>query len=205
MPQKFRVSLKVREFELEIEGSRNDVPLIAQAIGQQMTGLLSPAANIVDGEIIEDKKVFPEQDNLLRTRKKRSGKSSSVTSSSRHISGDDVEAVALEWVHDPSKWGTPEQSWNTTKKSIWLLFVTSKNLDISELSGKQVAATFNKHFRQSGEVKTSRVNRDLGVLKTKNKPPFIGENTSQTPSKWYLTQEGEKYAQELVDQALGQR
>ncbi|MEH2257179.1 hypothetical protein [Nostoc sp.] len=55
MANKFKIKLKVTGFELEVEGSREDVPFMAQAVGQQMSGLLIPASNIVEGEIIENK------------------------------------------------------------------------------------------------------------------------------------------------------
>jgi hypothetical protein len=35
---KFKIKLEVAGFKLELEGSRDDVPLMAQAVGQQMSG-----------------------------------------------------------------------------------------------------------------------------------------------------------------------
>lgn len=54
MGSKFKIKFKVEKLELEIEGNREDVPLITQALGQQVSGLLAPASDIVQGEITEN-------------------------------------------------------------------------------------------------------------------------------------------------------
>jgi hypothetical protein len=204
MAQKFKIKLKVTGFELEVEGSRDDVPLMAQAVGQQMSGLLIPAASIVEGEIVEDKNSSPPSiESQLKPRKKKSPRQHSTTSSVQASNGKSG-AIAVDWRHDPSKWGTPQQEWSTANKSIWLLYVVSKEASLTELNGSEIAETFNKHFRQSGAIRTGQVNRDLGQSKgAKGKPAMIAENTTKRPSGWYLTQEGEKFAQELVTKALG--
>lgn len=70
------------------------------------------------------------------------------------------------------------------------------------MSGPTIVATFNKHFRQSGQLTTGNVNRDLGVLKGKS-PSQIGEDATKEPSAWFLTTEGKTSARKLVQEALG--
>lgn len=203
MANKFKIKLKVTGFELEIEGNREDVPLMAQAVGQQMSGLLTPASNIVEGEIIENNDL-PQLSSEAKpkARKKRSSRQYSQTSTTSTLNGKG-KAVALDWKHEPLKWGTPQQEWSTADKSIWLLYVVSKEVSVSELTGNEISTTFNKHFRQSGQIKTGQINRDLGKAKGK-KPALVSENTTKNPPAWFLTHEGEKCVQELIVQAGGQ-
>lgn len=205
MANKFKIKLKVTGFELEIEDSRDDVPLMAQAVGQQMSGLLLPASSVVEGEMIEDKSLpQPTPEPQLKPRKKRSNRQHSSTSTNSTQNGKN-KTSAIDWKHDPLKWGTPQQDWTTANKSIWLLYVVSKEANVPELTGSEISATFNKHFRQSGQIQAGQINRDLGQSKgAKGKPALISENAIKSPSTWYLTHEGEKRAQELVVKAIGQ-
>jgi hypothetical protein len=176
---------------------------MAQAVGQQISGLITPASNIVEGEIVEQKDL-PQlaSETQPKTRKKRSsrnGSNSSTTSTSNRRN----QAVAIDWRHDPSRWGSPQQMWSTAEKSIWLLYVVKQETETSELPASQIAATFNKHFRQAGQINASQISRDLGRAKNK-RPSLVAENTTTTPSAWYLTDTGIKRAEELVNQALGQ-
>jgi Tfp pilus assembly major pilin PilA len=161
---KFKIKLKVTGFELEIEGNREDVPLMAQAVGQQMSGFLIPASGIVEGEIIEDK-TLPQAtiESQSKPQKKQTNRRRSTTST-KSASNSKKTADAIDWKHNPMKWGSPQQDWTAADKSIWLLYVVSKESNISELTGSEVSTTFNKHFRQSGQIKTGQINRDLAGL-----------------------------------------
>lgn len=200
---KFKVRFELQGLRLEIEGSREDVPLIAQSVGQQVAGLLGPTGNIVEGEIVSDggqKALPPPITEKTSTKKRSSGKRRTVASSAN---GNTNKETALDWRHDPTKWGTPQQSWKTAEKAIWLLYVVGKETDVTELTSYRIAETFNKHFRQAKTIHKGNVYRDLGKLKTKPDSP-VSEDTRTTPSVWFLTTTGEKLAQELVTKALGQ-
>lgn len=202
MASKFKVKLKLTGFELEIEGSREDVPLMAQAVGQQMSGLLLPASGIVEGEIVEDRNL-PQA--TLEAQPKPRKKQVSRRRSPNSTPNGEHSVVTTDWRHDPLKWGNHQQDWTTADKSIWLLYVVSKEANVSELPGSEVSATFNKHFRQSGQIRTGQINRDLGQAKgLKGKPALVSEDPTKNPSAWYITHEGEKRAQELVVKAVGQ-
>lgn len=193
---KFKIRLKIQGFELEVEGTREDIPTITQNIGQEFAGMLAPVAQIVEGE-------NPNQTNMAPTngsgtseniRKKRVRK----TISTRE--GTDVEAV--DWVHDASKWGNPLQDWSTSEKSIWLLYVAKNEKGTGELSLGQITKTFNKHFKQAKLIIQGNVGRDLGKLKVKP-DAWVGEDTTKTPTTWFLTQNGQKEAERLVSIAKG--
>lgn len=48
---KFKVSLKIEGFSLDIEGSREDATLISRNIGDQLSAVLAPAGVIVGGNV----------------------------------------------------------------------------------------------------------------------------------------------------------
>jgi len=70
------------------------------------------------------------------------------------------------------------------------------------MSSGTIAATFNTMFREAGQLQRRNMARDLGRLKTQS-PPLLGEDTTRTPSLWFLTHEGNRRAEELVQQARG--
>ncbi len=195
---KFKVKLKIQAFELEIEGTREDIPLISQNIGDEIAGLLEPAANIVEGQEvkkeIKSSAVFASQNNNRRSSKRpRAIKSNEQASQAES---------AANWEHKPERWGIPQQNWTTAKKAIWLLYVVKEELGINEFTANSIAVTFNKHFYQSKTIQAGNISRDLGKLKLKPQTP-VSENTTKEPFAWYLTLEGVKYAQQLVQEARG--
>jgi hypothetical protein len=204
---KFKIKMKLTGFELEIEGNREDVPLMAQAVGKQMSSFLAPASSVIEGEIIEvdspsrTQGTAPFKEAALiegKTQKKRSSPSknrSAQTSNTTQATSD------YNWSHSVESWGYPRQEWSTFDKSVWLLYVVSQELSVTEMSTKEIETTFNKHFRQAKAILSSNVRRDFGRKKT-SKPFLLGENTSGNPQKWYLTMEGVKYAKELVNSTL---
>jgi hypothetical protein len=109
--------------------------------------------------------------------------------------GEKVKAI--DFKNDPTKNGAPLQSWSTLDKAIWLLYVLQAEMMISELSASEVAETFNKHFKQQGKIRSSNISRDFGTQKAGAKA-LVGENNAVTPAKWYLTEEGSKVAQRLI-------
>lgn len=140
---KFKIKLKITGFELEVEGNRDDVPLIANSVGQQIAGLLEPATNIIEGDMhsVEEVKQLNPPQSKASHRSQRKSQGKKVVSPNHE--------QALDWQHDPSKRGSPQQSWNTAQKSIWLLYVASQELGSNEVSGVCIRNTFNKHFKQS--------------------------------------------------------
>lgn len=198
---KFRMKLKLQGLELEIEGAREDASLISRNIGQQMAGLLQPAGAIVDGDVLNDE-TPPVQiinaSNGTSPKKIRRRKQASTAQN------DDDSSAAVDFKHEPQKYGNPRQEWKTAQKAVWLIYVVKEVTGIAEMTTRSIVETFNKHFRQSGTITTSNTSRDLGRLKAKEKPSPVGEDTTKTPAPWYLTEEGRKRAQELVGEALGQ-
>lgn len=195
---KFKIKMKLSGLELDIEGSKEDIPLIAANLGQQLTGLIAPSATIASGVDLPftpssapNGAALPLVEEVKR-RKRRA-------TNHRSTDAQSDSAAPVDFRHDPVKFGAPKQAWNTSDKAVWLLHVVGK-----ELSGRVIVATFNKHFRQAGLINVSHANRDLGRLKSKS-PAVVGEDTTQTPPCWFLTEEGTRQALKLVADALGRK
>jgi hypothetical protein len=107
------------------------------------------------------------------------------------------EVAAIEWQHDASKYGNPQQSWNTAKKAIWIIYVVAKEANLSQLTASQITDTFNRKFKQAGSIRATNVSRDLGLAKLKT-PALTGEDTTKSVSEWFLTDGGSKFAQEAI-------
>jgi hypothetical protein len=203
---KFHIKLKLTGLELEIEGTRDDAPLIQQALTQQFAGLLQPATVIVEGEIPAPAPtngngvvVQPPLEKTKRRRQVRTGSTPAAASSNGES--------AVDWRHDPETYGSPLQTWNSSQKAVWLLHVVASAANLSELSAPRIALTFNKHFRQAGPIRANNLARDLGKLKSivNGQPPQVGQDTTKNPSTWYLVDAGSRVAQQLVAAARGQQ
>jgi hypothetical protein len=200
---KFKMKLKVTGFELEIEGDRQDVPLIARNVSAQLGAMVQPANDIAQGtaprlgrDAIDVTPTPTPEGTSSKKSRGRPRKGSPGASSA-------TELDAFDWSHDVASWGNALQSWNTLQKSVWLLYVMDKQNVAKDASAAQIANTFNKHFRQAKPILAANVSRDLG--KAKSTPPAkVGEQTTSDPHKWFLTEEGLKLAAELVKAARGE-
>jgi hypothetical protein len=201
MMPRFEIELQLTGLKLHIRGERADVPVIASNVGQQIAGLLEPAVNIVDGvraDLQHEQRSLPEGPGNGKPMRRRGR-----TRRPRLGTGEAPEADGpLQIRHDPERFGTPRQDWNTCRKSIWLLYIVQESLKIKELSSARIANAFNQHFRQSGLIRRGNVGRDLGKAKT-DVPSLVGENTNTSPTTWFLTTTGINEAQKLVAEARG--
>jgi hypothetical protein len=201
---RFKVKLKLQGLELEIEGTRDDVPMMSQNLGRQIIGLIQPAADIIEGgpprhmQQLSSSLAAPTNE-IASLKKDRRRKRTLHTSSQR---GNGKPDVALDFKHDFEKWGTPKQSWTIRHKTLWLLYIVLQQMDTKELTSQEVTKTFNKHFRQAGTLQAPYVTRELGRAKQLNRP-LVGQDSTKSPSTWFLTQAGEQISLGLVSEALG--
>ncbi|WP_175855922.1 hypothetical protein [Burkholderia anthina] len=204
---KFKIKMKLTGFELEIEGSQDNVPEISQAIGRQLAGLMQAPDALLNSatDSVQNLPAAPVQPAVevrpeaLPSRRKPARKRKTMNTNG---ADDNSGEVAVDWRHEPAKYGTPSQSWTTAMKSLWVLYVVAQETEIREMSGRRIMLTFNKHFRQAKEVTVTNVNRDLGRAKLKT-PAWVGEDTTKSPSAWYITEEGLKAAQSQIATTLG--
>jgi hypothetical protein len=203
MARGFEVELELTGLKLRLRGSREDIPVMTQGIGQQLAGLLQPAADIVEGEIVTGNGALPAQAEPAKaTPRRRSYTRRRAQAGSPAAPANGGKNETLDWVHDPTKWGNPQQEWVTSQKATWLLYVVAHEKGTPGMSSKLIADTFNKHFFRAGRIQASKVSRDLGRLKSQ-KPAQVGEDTTANPPRWFLVNAGEEEARKLVQEALG--
>lgn len=197
---KFEIEMELTGLKVKIKGEREDIRAINEGLGQQITGLLRPTSDIVEGEVvpkrIESTVIPPPNGNS--NGKGNKGRASRARKPANQAVGDAV----LSWGHDPGKWGNPRQTWKAGEKILWLLYVVDQETEVKELSGPSIAEAFNTHFRQAGQLKKNNMPRDLGALKQKT-PALVGDRAEHHPITWFLTDEGTKEAVKLVQEARG--
>ncbi len=188
---KFRIRLKIQAFELEVDGEREDIPAITSAMQQQLTALIQPAELMAE----DPKQLADNHKSIDAETSRTSGRTTRKRSTSKPLA--EIPSQAIEFRHDSAKYGSPLQSWSITEKLIWLLAVIKGITGTSEVSGPQLAATFNQYFRQSGRVHPPHVTRELGKAKVQN-PALVGEDKGN----FFLTDQGERQAQQLIQNVL---
>lgn len=208
---KFRIKLKLQGLELDVEGSREDAPLMAQRLSQQFVGLIQPAAQLVTGDEGSEGAMPPagriaEVADPMSTRApQRRGRRKRATTGATQVGTNGSSPIGEEpllWRHDTEAWGAPQQSWTTAQKAIWLIFVAGQNTETKDLSSAQITNTFNRHFKSAGQVLKHNVTRDLSKLKGRRGSVISEDTTGETPV-WFLTNTGGEYAKRLVVEAKG--
>lgn len=183
---KFKIKMKLSGFELEIEGSKDDIPNIQQALSQQLGGLLQPGAGFIEESSPPPMRTIEPEPVLsapVRTAKPRKRAATSTTSKAN---GAEVDVALDNWPRDVSQYVSPTQAWTTSQKALWILYVAHKENIAAEASGIQIRDTFNLHYRQAKQINISNINRDLGKVKGR----FVGEDMKKTPACWFLTEAG---------------
>ena len=190
--------MKLEGFELEVEGSRDDAALISNQVTSQIGNMLD-IEGIIKGEAKPKTTPLPTIGNLEKKppRKKRS-------STPKYTNEEKKEIEAISFSHDPSIYGNPKQDWKVLQKSIWLLYVLKENGSGDQHPGGRLSNTFNHHFKQSGVITTSNINRDLGRAKSNASPATVGEDKQGKIGYWFLTDSGISQAQALVAEARGE-
>jgi hypothetical protein len=186
---KFHIRLKVQALELEIDGEREDIPALESAVRQQFAGIVPRAELTIDSKELSGGRPGDdiEEDGKSKGKPRKRDRSRSPEGS----------ATPVEFRHDASKYGNPVQTWTVVEKCIWLLYVLKGITGTKEVTGPQLAATFNQYFKASGRIHPPHVTRDLARAKVQNPAP-IGEDKGLV----YLTDEGDKVARNLVQTVL---
>jgi hypothetical protein len=206
MSSKFKVTLKLQGFELQVEGSREDIPLLTKNVGAQLAGMLMPASNMVEGNApaLPPPRGQTFQNTGATTRSPpapKRGKGHRASAKDRSSSAGGSKEIL--WQHDANAWGTPLQGWKGPEKAVWLLYVAKQSAAASEMTVGQMVATFDRLFRTAGRLNKGNVARDFKGLNSEP-PPKVAMNGSVEPATWYLTDAGNKLAVNLVKQARGE-
>jgi hypothetical protein len=195
---KFKVKFKIQALELEIEGTRDELPQIAEAIGGQLTSMLQPASKIIEAQpslFTSESSKMIEVSALPSKRSPTRRRKATSTTNGTH---DTKPKKLIEWKHDAAKWGMPKQAWSATQKIVWFLHVSENYFEGLELTAGQISASFNHAFKQAGILSAKHVKGNLDSLKIRK---ILNEDTTKSPSSWSLTESGKKQGSELVTQA----
>jgi len=181
---KFSVRIKLQGLEIEVEGSQELAPRIAQRVGEQIGALVKPPLLIEMGKNNGAGSESSEEDKGKSKKKKSGGGGGS------RASADDVT-----FTHDPVQHGGPVQAWTTTQKAIWLLYVVNPD---KPLSGYSIAKAFNKYFKSAGAIIAGNVNNGLEKERLKGTSATVGVDMSDGTSRYYLTETGKAMGAKLV-------
>lgn len=186
---KFTIKVELQSLKIEVEGSREDVPRLAERVGEQLGNLIKPTLLLDSGSANRN---GAESDADQGGKKGRSGKKKSGAGVNKSPA-DDIN-VSI----DPSKHGSPTQEWTTVQKSIWFLYVLSKTTDTKQLTAHSIAKNFNKHFRSAGPIIGGNVSKGLEKERLKGTDATVGADTSSGAARYFLTQSGEAQAQQMI-------
>jgi hypothetical protein len=193
----FKFKLKITGFELEVEGSKEDVAAITSSVANQLKGLTTPQV-FGDNTEIEDVEVTEVSTTSLppAPKKKNARKRSSSSGSAN------MKIEPIDFKNDPKKYSAPSMSWTTLQKALWLMYVINNEKNISELSIAQITNTYNTYYKQSKTIRATNVARDLGKVKL-GSGAFVGENSALSPHLWYLTDGGDLHVQNIIKESKG--
>jgi hypothetical protein len=193
---KFKIKMKLTGFELEIEGSKDDVPNIQQALSQQLSGLLQPPAGLIEETPRPQMKTIEVEPAVAPTGRNARPRKRPTSSATPKSNGAESEVALDNWPRDVSNYCSPAQGWSTREKALWVLYVAHKEGIAPEISTSQIRETFNLHYRQAKTIDTSNINRDLGRVKGK----LVGEDVRKSPPAWFLTETGIAAVEKKIDE-----
>lgn len=205
MPSRTKFEIEWTGLRIRFEGEREDLPRVAESVGNQFGALLQTPAIVAPAE----RRIAPPSAELVnevsesKSRRQRS-KSSSNSNGSKSAASKRSKEPPINWKHDPARWGNPLQEWNPTKKAIWMLYVVGHETGTKEMTAPHIATTFNQHFRHFGKVLPSNVSRDMRKAAA-HQPALVQCDSTVEPSPWYLTEAGNNEAAKSVEEARGQR
>jgi hypothetical protein len=193
---KFKLGeIKISGVELEIEDDREQATATLAALQNQIAGVVQPAVSkalLGAGQVIDASPVNGQQAATPAPRKPRR----KLTSSAPAKAAEDG-AQPIAFVHDPEKFGNPQQGWTAANKAMWLLWVVEQAANVKELTPTAIANVFNQHYRDFGMILKGNVRRDLGILRTKT-PSLVGTDTNRSPQVWFLSASGKSHAERLA-------
>jgi len=187
---KFTIKIELQGLKIEVEGSREDVPRLAERVGEQFGNLIKPALLLQDGN---GNKAGAELDG--------DGSGKGKTRGSRRKAGAGVSKTPADEINlsiDPSKHGSPTQAWTAVQKAIWFLHVVGTTTDTKQLTGYSIAKNFNKHFRSAGAIVGGNVSKGLEKERLKGTDATVGADTSSGAAKYFLTHAGDTLAEQLI-------
>src|SRR5690606_38102695 len=112
---RFKMKIKLQGLEVEIEGVREDASLITKNLGGQISGMLQPVTQIINGATDAPQGPDTIDPQIIDNSPKKSRKKRSPSAASP---GNKDESAALDFSTNPEKFGAPRHAWKTAEKAI---------------------------------------------------------------------------------------
>jgi hypothetical protein len=180
---KFTVKIELQGLKIQVEGTHENAPRLAQRVSEQIGAIIKPPLLIEAGRNGAADHQEPA-DEKSKSKKKKTG-----TAGAKYASED----IALS--HDPTQHGTPAQDWSTAQKAIWFLYVAKSD---KSLSGYSIAKAFNKHFKSAGAINAGNVNKALEKERLNGTSSTVGADTADGTVRYYLTDAGKTMGAQLA-------
>jgi hypothetical protein len=186
---KFSIKVELQGLKIEVEGTKEDAPRLAQKVGEQIGNLVKPAMLL---EANRTQSAEPNEDahdgsGSRKPRAKKAGGGSASRSS--------VEDITV--TIDPATHGAPRQEWTTAQKALWFLHVI-QGTNSGGFSAYAITKAFNKHFKSAGMLNAGNVGRDLEKERLKGTGSAVGADTNDGAARYFLTDTGNKMAMRLA-------
>lgn len=203
---KFEMKLELTGLKLEIKGDKADVSLLSRSVQQQLAGMIGSAAATA-GTGAPDRVIDTTADvstNLAvapggAPRKAQRGRAASAGKSAA------TEGNIIKYEHKPELYGNARSTWLGQDKIIWMMYVL-REAGFAKVAAKQVIATFNHNFKEAVTLDPKNATRDLRRLKQggKDRPGLVGEDATESPSRFFLIDLGIKAGGDLCAAARGE-
>src|SRR6266404_20407 len=187
---KFSIKVELQSLKIEVEGSREDAPRLAQKVGEQIGNLVKPAMLL---EVNRSQSADPNHDDHTGDERRKPARGRRAGSGGGGRSSAEDITLSI----DPSIHGSPRQEWNTAQKAIWFLNVV-RDTQGDGLSAYSIAKAFNKHFKSAGVLNPGNASRDLEKERLKGTGATVGANTNDGAAKYFLTDAGVRMAEKLI-------
>lgn len=186
---KFTIKVKLQGLEIEVEGTKDDAPRIASQLGKQIGGLLQTPATLASGNgaTTIDAETIEANNGAGQKRRTKKGGGGGGTKTS----ADDISFVP------DGQYGAPQQRWTTAQKAIWFLYITEKQINVTQLTAYSIAKNFNKYFKVSGAINSGNVMKGLEKERLKS-PPTVGADQTIGTSRYFLVNAGKTLAEKLA-------
>ncbi|HEY2498220.1 MAG TPA: hypothetical protein VGK24_14240 [Candidatus Angelobacter sp.] len=181
----FEISIELKELKIHVKGDRELAPEIATEVANKISGMLQPAG-LIEGQVETPnghRTIDAPPSPAVRKRRRSAGKQGSTVNGT---------GAAINWSHDPAKWGTPLQEWKQWRKVAWLLHVVESEIGKDGMTTGELVDVFNGKFKAAGLLIKGNISRDLSA-----KSEYFGS----LDDSWHLKQAGKDEAVRLVGEA----
>jgi hypothetical protein len=199
---KLEIKFELTGLKFEITGEKDNVSAALASLQQQVAAIAQSAASTtaaLDGRIPQPENRGRSLDGgmaLIEGETRVAPASTAARTRRRSTTSTKTNVAAIEFAHNPERFGFPKQDWNTATKAMWLLYVIELQTGQRDVAASVLVATFKHYFKEFGNLLTHNITRDLGGAKKKG---LVNSDPSKNPETWYLLSTGKAEMQSLIE------